>query len=102
MVLHLSRGKIYTPAPQKTNENIHLKKYEYENKEPDKSNQPFDFEHELSKLKISIPMSKLPKNPSYMKQIEKDLNLNNPSNQYDTINLVDESPEIKVGPDVDE
>ena len=32
-----------------------------------------------------------------MKQIEEDLKLNNPSNQFDTINLVDESLEIEVG-----
>ena len=34
----------------------------------------------------------------YETNCSKDLKLNNPSNQYDTINLVDESPEIEVGP----
>ena len=41
-----------------------------EKKEPNKSIHPFDFEHELSKLKISIPLSELGKTPTYMKHIE--------------------------------
>ena len=37
-----------------------------------------------------------------MKQIENYLKLYNTSNQSDTINLADESPEIEVGPAVEE
>ena len=37
-----------------------------------------------------------------MKQIGNTLKLNNPNSQSDTINIVDESPEIEVGHAVDE
>ena len=37
-----------------------------------------------------------------MKQIEKDLKLNNPSNQSNTVNLANESVEIEVGSVVEE
>ena len=47
-------------------------------------------------------MSELAKIPAYMKQIGNTLKLNNPNSQSDTINNVDESPEIELGHVVDE
>ena len=53
-------------------------------------------------LKISIPFFELAKNPTYIKQIEKTLKLNNLTSQSNTTNLTNESPEIELGPDVDD
>jgi hypothetical protein len=61
----------------------------------------FNIEHELSKIKIHVPLVELAKNPSYHKQIEKVIR-EGPTNPTDTLNVQDEFPTIVFGPHIDE
>ena len=59
---------------------------------------PFDFESEIGKLKISIPLSELAKHDTYKQQIIKSLQLNH---NKDDVNIMDDTPELLFGPEVD-
>jgi hypothetical protein len=69
----------------------------------DKFSSPFNPEHEISKIKIPIPLTKLVKTNSYRNRILKWLQ---PSSIIDPIsdvtNLQDEKPIIVLGPIVEE
>jgi hypothetical protein len=71
--------------------------------EADKFSSPFSLEHEISKIKIPIPLTELVKTNSYRSHILKWLQ---PSSVIDpvtdVINLQDEKPTIVLGPIVEE
>jgi len=64
---------------------------------------PFDLEAEIGKLKIAIPLAELAKNEIYKQQIEKSLQLtpNKDSANVDNVNVLDDTPELLFGPEVD-
>jgi len=62
------------------------------------SEKPFDLETEIGKLKIAIPLSELAKHDSYKLQIRRSLQLNH---NKDDVNLMDDTPELLFGPEVD-
>jgi hypothetical protein len=76
-----------------------------------KSSTTFRLEGELEKLKIPIPLSELMRKNSYRSQVIKALSIDpeigtkslnvGSANQSDTINLVDDQPELLFGPEVD-
>jgi hypothetical protein len=71
----------------------------------------FIFEGELAKLKIPIPLSELMRKNAYRLQVIKDLSIEpeigtkalnvGSENHSDTINLVDDRPNLPFGPEVD-
>jgi ribonuclease HI len=67
-------------------------------KETDKVNTSFNFENELNKIKIPIPLVELAKNPTYRKQIAKVMGVYEPESHSDVINLEDDRPNITFGP----
>ena len=62
------------------------------------SERPFDLEAEIGKLKVVIPLSELAKNDIYKQQIEKSLQL---TPNKDNVNVLDDTPELLFGPEVD-
>lgn len=62
------------------------------------SEKPFDLEVEIGKLKIAIPLSKLAKHEIYKQQIKRLLQM--PENR-DDVNVLDDTPELPFGPEVD-
>jgi hypothetical protein len=67
-------------------------------KETDKRNPSYNFENELNKIKIPIPLVELAKNPTYRKQIAKVMGVYEPESHSDVINLEDDRPNITFGP----
>eukprot|EP00253_Pinus_taeda_P028367 PITA_28367 len=59
---------------------------------------PFDLEAEIGKLKIAIPLSELAKHDIYKQQIKKSLQL---TRNKDNVNVLDDTPELLFGPEVD-
>jgi hypothetical protein len=62
------------------------------------SEKPFDLETEIGKLKIAIPLSELAKHDIYKQQIKKSLQL---TSNKDDVNVLDDTPELLFGPEVD-
>jgi hypothetical protein len=67
-------------------------------KETNKTNTSYNFENELNKIKISIPLVELAKNPTYRKKIAKVMGVYEPESHSDVINLEDDRPNITFGP----
>jgi hypothetical protein len=67
-------------------------------KETDKANTSYNFENELNKIKIPIPLVELAKNPTYRKQIAKVMGVLESESHSDVINLEDDRPNITFGP----
>lgn len=59
---------------------------------------PFDLGVEIGKLKVAIPLSELAKHDMYKQQIKKSLQL---TNSKDDVNVLDDTPELLFGPEVD-
>ena len=59
---------------------------------------PFSLEQEISKIKISIPLTELVAQIVYRNQIFKALNL---EDKNDTVNLNDDQPELIFGPKIE-
>jgi hypothetical protein len=77
-------------------------KLEKEVKEPEESVSPFNFEKEILKINISVPLAELTTNPSYHKQIEKGIQGKSSTFPPDMVNLQDESPTMVFGPHIDD
>jgi hypothetical protein len=60
----------------------------------------FSLESELAKLKIPIPLSELMNKNAYRSQVIKALNIE-PGVGTDTVNIVDDQPELLFGPEVE-
>jgi phage-related protein len=58
----------------------------------------FSFENEVNKIKMSIPLVELAKNPAYRKKITKVIACLDQESQSDIINLEDDKPNITFGP----
>eukprot|EP01018_Ginkgo_biloba_P007611 Gb_17039 [translate_table: standard] len=71
-------------------------------KEVEKSVASFSLAHELGKVKIPIPLTKLVKIPTYHKEITKMLDSSASLVQIDTLNVQDESPLVVFGPHIEE
>jgi hypothetical protein len=67
-------------------------------KETDKANTYYNFENELNKNKIPIPLVELAKNPTYRKKIAKAMGVCEPESHSDVINLEYDRPNITFGP----
>jgi hypothetical protein len=67
-------------------------------KETDKVNTSFNFDNELNKIKIPIPLVELEKHPTYRKQIPKVMGVYEPESHSNVINLEDDRPNITFGP----
>ena len=67
-------------------------------KETDKANTSYNFENELNRIKIPIPLVELAKNPTYRKQIAKIMGVYESESHSDVINLEDDRPNITFGP----
>jgi hypothetical protein len=101
------KDKPVSPIVQTGNKNPERKQVQPAMKisapEADKFSSPFSLEHEISKIKIPIPLTELVKTNSYRSQILKWLQ---PSSVIDpvsdVINLQDEKPTIVLGPIVEE
>jgi hypothetical protein len=74
------------------------KRSEVLTKETDKANTSYNFENELNKIKIPIPLVELAKNPTYRKQIAKAIGVYEPESHSDVINQEDDRPNITFGP----
>ena len=61
------------------------------------SEKSFDLEAEISKLKISIPLSELAKHDVYRQQIQRSLQM---PEVKDDVNVLDDQPELLFGPEV--
>jgi hypothetical protein len=68
-------------------------------KEVEKICSPFNFEHEMAKIKISVPFNELIRKAEYQKQIIKMLKT---GGTPDTLNIRDDLPAILFGPRVEE
>ena len=64
-------------------------------KEVEKHSNLFSLESEISKLKVSIPLTKLVKNDTYKSQISKMLKVDHMS---DMVNVIDDHPNLLFGP----
>ena len=62
------------------------------------SERPFDLEAEIGKLKVVIPLSELAKHDIYRQKIKKSLQL---TRNKDNVNVLDDTPELFFGPEVD-
>lgn len=62
------------------------------------SEKPFDLETEIGKIKIDIPLLELAKHDIYKLQIKKSLQL---TSNKDDVNVLDDTPELLFGPEVD-
>jgi hypothetical protein len=92
-----SSTKIMSDKEIHTNK-LERKSSEVLTKEKDKVNTSFNFENELNKIKISIPLVELAKNPTYRKQIAQVMGVYESESHSDVINLEDDIPNITFGP----
>jgi hypothetical protein len=57
----------------------------------------FSFEHEIQKIRIPIPLSKLVKNKDFKKSLSKLLQREPSCHSTDSLNLQDENPAVILG-----
>jgi ribonuclease HI len=62
----------------------------------------FNFEHEIQKIRIHVPLSELVKHEDFKKSLSKLLHLEPPNHSTDSVNLQDENPTIILGPMVED
>jgi hypothetical protein len=102
--------KSYLPPKQgpskgtsnKTDQPLPSKPVSPEVKEADKQPISFSIEHELRKIKIHVPLTKLLKNEPFKNSIMKVLKPLVFAMTSDVINLQDENPAITVGPHIED
>ena len=63
---------------------------------------PFNFEHEIQKIRIPVPISELIKNENFKRSLSKLLLSKSPQPTSDSVNLQDEKPAIILGPMVED
>jgi hypothetical protein len=71
-------------------------------KEPDKNVYVFNLEHEINKIKISVPLLELMKTEPFRKTVLKALQAPAHVTFSDTVNLEDENPAITIGPHIED
>jgi ribonuclease HI len=62
----------------------------------------FNFEHEIQKIRIPVPLSELVKNEDFKRSLSKLLQPESPQPPSDSINLQDENPAVVLGPMVED
>jgi hypothetical protein len=62
----------------------------------------FHFEHEIQKIRIPVPLSKLVKNEDFKRSLSKLLQSESPHPLANSVNLQDEKPTIILGPMVED
>jgi ribonuclease HI len=62
----------------------------------------FNFEHEIQKIRISVPLSELVKNKDFKRSLSKLLQSEYPQPPSDSVNLQDEKPTVILGPMVED
>jgi ribonuclease HI len=62
----------------------------------------FNFEHEIQKIRIPVPLSELVKHEDFKRSLSKLLLPETPNHPTDSINLQDENPTIILGPMVED
>jgi hypothetical protein len=62
----------------------------------------FNFEHEIQKIRILVPLSELVKNEDFKRSLSKLLQSELPQPSTDSINLQDEKPTVVLGPMVED
>jgi hypothetical protein len=71
-------------------------------KEIPKLTSPFNFEHEIQKIRILVPLSELVKHEDFKRSLSKLLQSEPSSHPSDSINLQDENPIVILGPMVED
>jgi hypothetical protein len=71
-------------------------------KEPEKSVPSFNLEHEINKIKVSIPLLELMKTKPFRKTVLKALQSPAQVTFSDTVNLEDENPFVTIGPHIED
>jgi hypothetical protein len=87
-----------TSQPRDTSQKNVVEKSDLPNQ--NKTPTSFSLESELAKLKIPIPLTELMNKNAYRSQVIKALNIE-PGMGTDTVNIVDDQPELLFGPEVD-
>jgi hypothetical protein len=62
----------------------------------------FNFEHEIQKIRIPVPLSELVKHEDFNKSLTKMLQSKPSSHSIDSINLQDEKPTVILGPMIED
>jgi hypothetical protein len=62
----------------------------------------FNFEHEIQKIRILVPLSELVKNEDFKRSLSKLLQSESPQPPSDSVNLQDENPTVVLGPMVED
>jgi hypothetical protein len=62
----------------------------------------FSFEHEIQKIRITVPFSELVKNEDFKRSLSKLLQSESPQPSTDSVNLQDENPTVLLGPMVED
>jgi hypothetical protein len=62
----------------------------------------FNFEHEIQKIRIPVPLSELVKNEDFKRSLSKLLQSESPQPPSDSVNLQDEKPAVILGPMVED
>jgi hypothetical protein len=62
----------------------------------------FNFEHEIQKIRIPVPLSDLVKNEDFKRSLSKMLQSESPQPSFDSVNLQDEKPTVILGPIVED
>jgi hypothetical protein len=63
---------------------------------------PFNFEHEIQKIRILVPLSELVKHEDFKRSLSKLLQSEPPHHSTDSVNLQDENPTVILGPMVED
>jgi hypothetical protein len=71
-------------------------------REAPKPTPSFNFEHEIQKIRIPVPLSELVKNEDFKRSLSKLLQSESPQPPSDSINLQDEKPAVVLGPMVED
>jgi ribonuclease HI len=71
-------------------------------REAPKPTPSFNFEHEIQKIRIPVPLSELVKNEDFKRSLSKLLQSEFPQPPSDSINLQDEKPAVVLGPMVED
>jgi ribonuclease HI len=71
-------------------------------KEVPKLTSSFNFEHEIQKIRILVPLSELVKHEDFKKSLSKLLQPEPPCHPTDSVNLQDEKPTVILGPMVED
>jgi ribonuclease HI len=97
------------PAPevqpfseQQKDQDAPSNKVNISDKTVDKTPSPFNFEAELQKIKIPIPLVELMKNDMYKRDILRTLDPQSVSYSADILNIYDDKPTITLGPMVED